>query len=127
MTAGEFRQFFRDLFGSRLVSGLEVQLIQLRADFEERLQDKELVIATLREEKAALIGKVALYEASLLPLTSRAGAEIVKTTKPMKPNFAAWDFNAPPVKSRWQGIVEAHDKELEEEAQAQNQPAQASA
>ena len=114
------RQFFRDLFGSRLIERLELDLVTLRNDFEQRLQDQALLIATLREEKQLLMSKVTTYEMTIMPHASRAGAEVVAYQKPNKPNFSFTEIPAP--KSRWQVVQEEHEaqmrKELEEEKAA---------
>jgi hypothetical protein len=108
------RYFFRDIFGSRVLEHLENEKMQLREDFEKRLQDKDNVIASLREEKALLMSKVAMYEITLLPHASRAGAEVVAYQKPLKPAFSFVDMPVP--KSRWQQVQEDHEKQLEAEA-----------
>lgn len=114
------RQFLRDLFGSRMADHLWVEILQLRQDFEKRLQERDEVIASLREEKAQLVAKVTMYEITIMPRASRLGAEVVNHTKLTKPNFAS--FEAPPVKSRWEMVQEEHEKkiaaELAEEAEA---------
>lgn len=104
------RQFFRDLLGSRVSEHLEVELLRLRQDFEARLNDKDVMIASLREEKALLMSKVTTYEMTIMPYSSRAGAEVVAYQKPLKPNFNFTEL--PPVKSRWQQVQEEHEKEL---------------
>jgi hypothetical protein len=114
------RQFFHELFGSRLTDHLETELVKLRNDYEGRLNDKNVQIEALREEKAALTAKIALYEMTIMPHTSRVGAEIVAYKKPTKPNFAAVNLPAP--KTRWEVVQEEHaakiEKELEEERAA---------
>lgn len=138
MNAQSIRVFFRELFGSReaevlreqmclrlaekdiLVARLEEDLLRLRSDFEARIQDRDETVSSLRANIVALEGKVFLYETTLMPLASRAGAEVVAAIKPRRPSFAS-DFNAPPIKSRWQQVQEEHEaqmrKELEEEKQ----------
>jgi hypothetical protein len=111
------RQFLRELLGSRLTSRLELDLILLRQDFEARAQEHQVIVAGLREEKQMLLSKVAMYEATLLPYASRAGAEVVAYQKPKKPAFEFMDIPAP--KSRWQVVQDEHDaqmaKEIEED------------
>lgn len=137
MTGKELRQWFRGLFGSRLVETLEnnfnlilaekevsfnhltEEMARMRSDYESRLQDKDNQISELRQEKAMFMGKIHLYETTLMPLSSRAGADIVAAGKPRKPNFP--DFNAPPVKSKWQQVVETHEEELAQEAKLEDQ------
>src|ERR1700676_1315866 len=107
------RQFFRDLFGSRLVERLELDLVNLRNDFEQRLQDQALLIATLREEKQLLMSKTAVYEMTLMPHASRAGAEVVAYQKPNKPTFSYAEIPAP--KSRWQVVQDQHEEQMRKE------------
>lgn len=113
----EIRQFFRDLFGSRLVERLEEDLLRVRQDFEERLQDKELVITTLRSEKTEMQAKILLYERSIMPTASKLGAEIVAHQKPKAPNWGVDFKQPPPMKTRWQQVQEDHEKNLREEAE----------
>jgi hypothetical protein len=120
------RQFLRDLFGSRYTAKLEVDLLRLRQDFEQRLLDKDLIIADLRTEKAALQGKINVYEMTIMPHASRAGADVVASLAPKKkPNFS--DFSSVVPKSRWQIVQEEHEaqiaKELAEEEQQKKQVA----
>ena len=103
------RQFFRELFGSRVVEHLETELVQLRQDFEKRLQDKDQSIASLREEKALLMSKIAMYEMTIMPHSSRIGAEVVTYNKPKKPSFAFVDTGH--TKSRWEQYQEDYYKE----------------
>jgi len=135
MTGKQIREFFRELFGSRLVetmqnnmslllaekevsfNHLQEEMLRMRNDYEMRLQDKEAQLADFRSEKAMLVGKIHLYETTLLPLASRAGADVVAAGKPLrKPSFA--DFNIPPVKTRWQQIQEEHEASLRDEEQS---------
>lgn len=122
---GEIRDFFRQLFGSRLVERLEEDLLRLRNDMDERLKDKEDIITNLRAEKAEMQGKIILYERSIMPTASRAGADIVAHQKPTKPNWSADFKQPPPVKSRWQLVQEEHDKRLAEEAEEEAKKATA--
>jgi hypothetical protein len=87
---------------------------------DQRLQDKDRVIAGLREEKQQLMSKVALYENTIMPHSSRMGAEVAAYVKPTKPNFSFTDIG--PTKSKWEQVQADHEaqmrKELaEEEAQ----------
>lgn len=111
------RLFFRDLLGSRMTAHLGEELLRLRTDFEQRLQEKDLIVATLREEKNLLMSKVAMYEMTIMPHASRVGAEVVAYQKPTKPSFSFLDIPAP--KSRWQVVQDEHDaqmaKEIEED------------
>ena len=120
----KIRQFLRDLFGSRLVERLEEDLLRTRSDFESRLLDKDQIIADLRSERAVLLGKINVYEMTLMPRASRAGADLVAAVNPKKPNFGI-DFSSPPTMTRWQKVVAEHEaqlaKEAEEEKAAQAQ------
>jgi hypothetical protein len=114
----EIRKFFRELFGSRLIQSLELQLLQLRQDYERRLQDKDQVIADLRAEKAIMLGKMTIYENTIMPLASRAGAQVVAATNPTpkKPNFSTAEIMASLPKSRWEKLQDDYYKQQEEEA-----------
>ncbi len=115
--AQSLRLALRELLGSHLVETLEVSLEHLRNDMNERLQDKEKTIASLREEKQLLMSKLAIYEMTLMPHASRAGAEVVAYQKPTKPNFQFVDLPAP--KSKWEVFQEQYYKEeAEKEAKA---------
>lgn len=105
------RRFFRELFGSRIVEHLETEMIQLRQDFEQRVQDKDRELATLKEEKALLMSKITVYEMTIMPHSSRSGAEIVAYQKPKKPNFNF--IESIPTKSRWQQFQDDYYKEEE--------------
>lgn len=117
------RKFFRELLGSRLIERLEMDLATQRIDFERRLQDKDLQLAALREEKQHLVAKVNLYELSIMPRASIQGAEVVAYSKPTKPNFSKEMFLSPPAISSWQKVQMEHDAkmlaEIEEEKKAQ--------
>jgi hypothetical protein len=115
------RQFLRELFGSRLTSRLELDLILLRQDFEVWAQENKVIVAGLREEKQMLLSKVATYEATLLPYASRAGAEVVAYQKPKKPAFSFVDIPAP--KSRWQQTQDDGEEQLAKEAEEEKQKA----
>jgi len=107
------RQFLRELFGSRLIAQLELDLLRLRQDFEDRLQDKDRVIAGLREEKQQLMSKVATYELAIMPHSSRMGAEVVTYQKPIKPNFSFTEIGPP--KSKWEMVQEQHNAQMAKE------------
>ncbi len=119
------RQFFRELFGSRVAEQLELSAIQLRQDFEYRLLEKDNLIASLREEKALLTSKITIYELTLMPHASRAGAEVVAYNKTKKPSFSFVDTT--PVKSRWQQYQEDYAKAEEEKEVKEKQEKAATA
>jgi hypothetical protein len=108
--ANKIRLFLRELFGSRLTERLEEDLLRQRQDFEARLQDKDQVIADLRVEKATLMGKIVLYERTLLRV------DVEKTGAPKKPIFD-FNFSSPRPVSRWEQVQAEHDKQLAEEAE----------
>ena len=112
--AKRIRGFFRDLLGSRVTEHLEIELLRLRSDFEQRLQDKDQTIASLREENSLLMSKVTMYETTIMPYASRAGAEVVAYQKPKKPAFSFVDVPAP--KSRWQQVQDSWEEQLSKEA-----------
>ena len=117
----KIRQFFRDLLGSRVTASLELQLLQLRQDFESRLQDKDQIIAELRTERSIMQGRMLVYENTIMPLASRAGAQVVAATTPkaLKPNFSTADFMAQMPKSKWEVFQEEYYKKQEEEIAAE--------
>ncbi len=121
----KIRQFFRELLGSRLAEHMEAELLRTRNDYETRLHDLQVIIASLREEKQMLMSKIAVYELTLMPHASRAGAEVVAYQKPKKPNFSFVDM--PREKSRWEVVQEEHEKqlakELEEDKKKVQEPA----
>ena len=117
------RQFLRELFGSRLVDRLELDLLNLRNDMDRQLHDRDILVATLREEKQQLMSKLA--EITLIPRTTRPRAEGTAYEKPAAPAAPKFSFfDMPPTKSRWQVVQEEHEekmrKEIEEEEKAAN-------
>lgn len=113
----EIRRFLRDLFGSRLVETLEINLVHVRQDCERRLQDKDQVIADLRAEKALMLGRMTIYENTIMPLASRAGAQVVSATNPKsptKPNFSIKELMTQLPKSPWEIEQERFYRERDE-------------
>lgn len=111
--ASRVRKFFDDLFYSALVEQLRHDLLYARADVDRVRLDKDKVIAELRAEKAALLSRIAMYDA-------KAGLRAPSET-PKKPNFGV-DFSFPVPETTWQRLSREHDeknaKELAEEAEA---------
>lgn len=103
------RKFWDDLFYSKLVSRLELDLLMARQDLQQLRQDKDVVIADLRAEKAALSTKVAMYE---LNINRRVGIDPARK-EPVKPSFA--DFQSPPVVTRWQQEVAENEERIAKE------------
>jgi hypothetical protein len=117
VTAKDFRQFFIDLFGSRLNARLEIDLLQLRVDYDTRLRDKDLTIETLHSEIGVLQAKIVVYENTILPHVSRLGAEVINYQKPKTPTKPSWameGMNMPPMESSWQTEVRMHEERLAE-------------
>src|ERR1035437_7621422 len=116
------RQFFRELFGSRYTEHLECEITRLHSDQDRVLHDRDVQIASQREEIARLNSKIVIYENTVMAHSSKMGAEVVAYQKPAppKPNFSFVDM--PPTKSRWQVMQDQHDeqiaRELAEEAAA---------
>lgn len=106
------RHFFRGLLGSRLNAHLEVELMQLRADYEIRLQERERTISDLREQAAELKSKVDRYELVLIPLMSPIGQAFAP--KKERPPL---EFVEPAQKS-WPEIQRDWDRQQEAEAAA---------
>jgi hypothetical protein len=113
MTGKEIREFFRDVFGNRMVAQLSEDLLRLRSDMDQRLQDKDRTVAILREDIQRLQSKVAVYEATIMPHSSRMGAEVAAYVKPTKPNFSFTDIG--PTKSKWEQIQDEHDAQMRKE------------
>jgi hypothetical protein len=104
------RQFLRELLGSRLVEHMEVELLRLQSDLQQLRQDKDEVIADLRNEKATLTAKLAIFEFSL---QQKVGIDPAQRSA-RKPSFGA--FEEPRPMTRWQQVVAEHEKGLEKEA-----------
>lgn len=113
--AKSIRLFFRELFGSRISEHLEIELLRLRSDFEQRLMEKDQIVAALREEKSLLTSKITMYELTVMPHASRMGAEVVAYQKPIKPAFSFVDVPAP--KSRWQQVQDNWEEQLRKDAE----------
>jgi hypothetical protein len=104
------RQFLRELLGSRLVEHMEVELLRLQSDLQQLRQDKDEVIADLRNEKAALTAKLAIFEFSL---QQKVGIDPSQRSA-RKPSFAA--FAEPRPMSPWQVVQAEHENQLAKEA-----------
>ena len=109
------RQFFRELFGSRLAVHLEEEITRLRNDHDRTLHDRDVQIASQREEIARLNSKIIIYENTVMAGSSKMGAEVIAYQKPAppKPNFSFVDM--PPTKSRWLVQQDLHDAQIEKE------------
>jgi hypothetical protein len=108
-TASSVRDFFHDLFCSRLVCRLETDLLMARSDIQLLRNDKDQHIAELRAEKAQLLATVSMYQAEV---NRRVGIDPTRK-RAEKPSFAS--FTSPPTKTSWQVQVEEHDARMEQE------------
>ena len=102
------RQFLQELFGSRYTQHLEEEITRLRNDQDRVLHDRDVQIASQREEIARLNSKIAMLEVVVMPRSSREGSEYIKAQKPVKPNFSFVDI--PPTKSKWEVYQESYYK-----------------
>ena len=102
------RQFLQELFGSRYTQHLEDEITRIRNDHDRTLHDRDVQIASQREEIARLNSKIVTYENTVMPRSSREGSEYIKAQKPVKPNFSFVDI--PPTKSKWEVYQESYYK-----------------
>lgn len=117
--ANKIREFFHELFCSRLICRLEHDLLMARADLQQLRQDKDQLIADLRNEKAQLTATVSMYQ---ININRRVGIDPT-AKKPEKPSFAS--FTSPPVKTSWQAEQEAHEARIAEELKNEEEAAAA--
>lgn len=82
MTGYRVREFFRQLIGSRVASLLEEQLVRQRQDYDQRLNERDEVIAGLKQELVEARGKLDRYELALIPLVSPVGNLLNPPRKP---------------------------------------------
>lgn len=121
------REFLRDLFGSRLAIEIQKTLdrerdaqLQLRQDYERRLQDRDSIVLDYKAEIALLKSKVAQYEMVLIPLSSAAGRQRNNILNSVdKPNFESLDSGSS--SSSWQKEQEDWYKDQALEVQNKNE------
>ena len=103
--AQEIREVLRQLFGTRLVAQLTMDLLNTRADAERMRSEYQGIIADLRADKAQLNARLAMHESKigLVPLDQ----------KKVQPHFDFAHF--PPVKTSWQQMVEENDAQIAKE------------
>lgn len=101
----QIRKFFSDLFGSKLAQRAEIELVQVRQDFETRLREKDLYAVDLKDEITRLRSKLAEYELVLIPLTSGGLFGPKKTPSTLEPIVEP---------SSWRAMQDAFYKEQEE-------------
>lgn len=97
----EIRKFFRDLFGSRLNAHLEEELLRVRQDCEERIQEYVQQCAALRQEISQQAAKIEKYEMVLLPMVyGNLGGHKTPTFEPsIEPDPDSWAS----IRARWDG------------------------
>ena len=113
--AEKIRLFFRQLFGSRLIQRLEQDLLDVRADFEHRLNDKDDVIANLRSELQAARLKIETLETVIIPVISPVG----NLFKP-KPDTRTFEKLSGPEEGSWAWVQAEWAKKQAEEAQQES-------
>jgi hypothetical protein len=106
MDGKNIRQWFRDVFGSRVIEVMQTEILRMQMENQQLRQDKDQVIADLRNEKAMLQSKLAIFE---LSIQQRVGIDPSRTSA-KKPSFA--NFSSPPVMTRWQMQVAEHEARL---------------
>lgn len=114
--AGALRLALRELFGSRLAAQLEEDLMRLRADSGERLHEREIVIADLREQLAQANAKIERYELVIIPIASPVGA-LFSPKRPV-PTFPS---STEPIPSSWHAIQAEYEREQDELAKAEKE------
>jgi hypothetical protein len=121
VTAKDFRQILIDLFGSRLNARLELDLLQLRVDYDTRLRDRDQTIEMLRGDIGVLQAKIVVYENTILPHVSRLGAEVINYQKPKTPTKPSWAMEGleGQMESSWQREVRLHEEKLAEMAKVE--------
>lgn len=89
----EIREFIRGLFGSRLNSHLEEELMRVRQDHEARILEYVQQESGYRERIAQLEAKIEKYEMVLLPMVygNLGGKKEPPTFLPMESNPDSWD------------------------------------
>ena len=115
------RQFLQELFGSRYTQHLEDEITRIRNDHDRTLHDRDVQIASQREEIARLNSKIVTYENTVMPRSSREGSEYIKAQKP-KPAFPSAFLDLPPTKSKWEQFQDNYYK-AEEAAEKEKEKA----
>jgi hypothetical protein len=114
--AEKLRKFFQDLFGSRYMNNLELQLFQLRSDYERRLEERDQTISDLRADLAQVKMKLEGYELVLLPITSPVGKLFAPKREP------TFETVIGPTPGSWQDVQQKWYAQQEAEAAKENQP-----
>jgi hypothetical protein len=108
----KIRLTFRDIFGSRIVNTLEIVNVQMREDFERRLNDKDDVIANLRADLQAARLKIEVLETVVIPVVSPVG----NLFKP-KPDTRTFEKLSGPEEGSWAWVQAEWAKKQKEEAE----------
>jgi hypothetical protein len=113
MTGLEIRTFFRELFGSRVSSTLEEELLRTRQDYEARLLEYVHQAAALREQLAQQSAKIEKYEMVLLPMVY---GNLLKPKEPptFMPSIESDDNSWAAIQRRWEREQEESDNQSKE-------------
>jgi hypothetical protein len=114
--AQKIRRMFTDLFGSRYVNMLEMVNMQLRLDYEQRLNERDETITDLREQLAQVRGKLEVFETVLLPISSPVGKLFAPKREP------TFETVIGPTPGSWQDVQAKWYAQQEAEAAKENQP-----
>lgn len=109
-SAVRVREWLREMFGSRLVQRLEYDLLDLRNDYEHRLNDRDDTIADLRSQLVGARAKLETFETILIPLTSPAG----NLFKPRR-DTATFEALSEPSPGSWPWVQAEWAKKMAEE------------
>ena len=93
-------------------SWLKAQIVVTRADYRERLAEKDRRIASLEEEVSQLKGKIDMLELIVMPLSSAAGAAYANLKNPRPPRELK---ASEPVMTSWQSELLRHQKQLDQD------------
>lgn len=104
--AQKIRQFLRELFGSRLIVELELSAHALTEQYEARIQERDIVIADLRDQLAQVRAKIEMYELVLIPLSNSGGNVLNRRPAPvLEPLTEPVGWAA--IQSKWERDQEA--------------------
>lgn len=135
--ATTIRQFFHELFGSRVADELrreleskealmkgfigakEGEILMLRKDYESRLVERDKYVSDLKEEVSILRNKCSQYEMTLIPLVSPVGNFLNPRKKETTDSFSSVE------PSSWSSIQADWEKQQQVEAEAEKQRSEA--
>ncbi len=110
----KIRQFLREVFGSRVSAVLEETVMRVRADCEDRLRDKDEVIADLRTRLAQIEMKAELYEKVLIPLKSPVGNLLQPKDRPVFESSVESGSSWSAIKNSWMAQEFSEEKPADE-------------